>query len=112
MIHSIEIIERFNSIVEIYSKVDFGGNLLQMKNNVITRNEEINIDFNELSNLIKKYTTYWDNYYIDNKIIGGNQTEIILNIDSEIVHFNFINKYPSNYDEFIQTFKEMVGIYE
>lgn len=112
MISSIEINE-LNDVLKKYIKIDFTNKkLVQIKENNIIEKDIKSIDFDELSNLIKKYLVYWDNTYIDNKIIGGKMAEIILNADNEVIYFSFKNKFPNDYNIFIERLNELVGIYE
>ena len=111
MISKIELKETFNSFDISFITIDFNNKSLSLlKNNIVYKNEQIDIDLNKLTGLIKKYVTYWDNQYINKSIIDGKSSELCIYMSDEKVKYNFKNKFPYNYNEFIKHFKELVNI--
>lgn len=110
MINKIELKEIKNS-TDYFVMIDLSNKrIVQRNNDVIIKDQQLDIDYNEITNLIKNYITYWDNEYIDNTIIDGTIDELKIYVDSEILEYKFKNKYPYNYNEFIEKFKLMIGI--
>lgn len=110
MINKIELKEIKNS-TDYFVMIDLSNKrIVQRNNDVIIKDQQLDIDYNEITNLIKNYITYWDNEYIDNTIIDGIIDELKIYVDSEILEYKFKNKYPYNYNEFIEKFKLMIGI--
>jgi|GEM_PF-3096692 len=111
MISKIDLKEIFSSFDSSLITIDLTNkNLQYLKNEVVMKNERININCEELTDLIKIYITYWDNEYIDNTIVDGTEIELSIYTDDEIIKYNFKNKYPYNYNEFIKYLKAMVNI--
>lgn len=86
--------------------------LIHMKNNHILKEETLNIDINTFREVLNSYIMNWDNSYVDNGLIDGKKAILKIYTDDEIIEYKFKNKFPSNYNDFIQFMKEGLGIYE
>lgn len=110
MIDKIEIKQLNFGEDETLINIDITNNqLTYIKNNNILKNEKYYLNKKNATELIKEYITYWDKEYINNTIIDGIKTEIIIYIDNEIIKYNFINKIPPNYNEFMIKLQRMVN---
>lgn len=86
--------------------------LIYIKNNNILKEEILNINVDEFRDFLNSYIVHWDNSYIDNNIIDGKNVNLKIYTDNEIIDYNFKNKFPHDYREFLQVLNEKVGIYE
>lgn len=111
MISKIELQEITNSSSISVIIIDIKNNIfIKMQNGIIIDRQNIDINIEKLNNLLIKHVTYWDNEYIDNKIIDGGEAILSLYTDKEKNNYRFKNKYPYNYREFINELKDMVNI--
>lgn len=86
--------------------------LIYIKNNNVLKEETLNIDVYKFREFLNSYIIHWDNSYIDNNVIDGKNTNLKIYTDTEMIEYNFKNKFPHDYSEFLQILKEKVGIYE
>ena len=106
MIQKIELENNFNELIII----DFiSKNAMYYKSNSLIKNNQFNIT-EELINEVKSYITYWDNEYVDNNIIDGSSSKLIIYTNNEIIKYHFKNKYPYNYKNFVKILKELVDV--
>ncbi len=109
MITKIELKEKFSNFDTSFLIIDLSDkNIKRFKNDVIIEEKNIELDTVKSIDLIKKYTTYWDNEYIDETVIDGIISELYIYVNDEIIKYSFKNKFPFNYHEFIKLLKEMV----
>lgn len=113
MISKIELKKMSNNGNQSFIAVDLQAqSILYQKNDTMIKNEKLNMNIDEMDTFIKNYITYWDEEYINNMIIDGDEIELTFFTNDEKFTYHFKNKYPKNYHYFIEGFKEMVDIYE
>lgn len=111
MILRIEIKEILNNFDISLMLIDtISKNIIHIKNNSVIKNEKFDINSKQIEDIVNKYVIYWNKKYINNKVIDGSESEIIILTTEGTIKYQFINKYPSNYSEFIKTIKSMVDI--
>lgn len=109
MITKIELKEKLSNFDTSFLIIDLSDkNIKRIKNDVIIEEKNIEFDTEKLIDLIKMYTTYWDNEYINEKVIDGIISELYIYANDEIIKYSFKNKFSLNYHEFIKLLKEMV----
>ena len=65
-------------------------------------------EFNKIEDLLKNHLIYWDHLYINNNVLDGLDSKLVVKTDKEVINYVFKNDCPSNYKEFLNDLKEMV----
>ena len=111
MIEKMELTECFSDLDISFVIIDLlNKNIKYFRNDEMKKNDFFNISVEEFNDFIKKYITYWENEYVDNSVIDGNSAQLKIYTNDEVIEYQFKNKYPYNYDNFIKLLKERVGI--
>ncbi len=86
--------------------------LIDFENKKIINNENIKVvnleKLNRIEDMLKNYLLYWDHLYINNNVLDGLDSKLIVKTDKEVINYVFKNDCPSNYKEFLNDLKEMV----
>lgn len=96
--------ERSEYVIDYVNK-----NYLVVVNDQIVKNSRINSNMFGFDNLISKYIVLWNHSYVDNFIIDGHEILLKIFIDNVEAKYYFKNKFPENFDSFLEEFKRMVG---
>lgn len=112
MILKVELVEtqNFNQSITIIDMIN--KNLQYIVNEKMIQNKKINIDNKNIENLIKRYILYWDTEYVDNTVISGINSTLTLYTKDEVIKYEFKSKFPYNYNEFINHFKEILNLHD
>ena len=86
--------------------------LIDFENKKIINNKDIKVvnleKLNRIEDMLKNYLLYWDHLYINNNVLDGLDSKLIVKTDKEVINYVFKNDCPSNYKEFLNDLKEMV----
>lgn len=86
--------------------------LIDFENKKIINNENIKVvnleELNKIEDLLKNHLIYWDHLYINNNVLDGLDSKLVVKTDKEVINYVFKNDCSSNYKEFLNDLKEMV----